>query len=110
TRAEVTEIQRRLGATALLVARAQRAALSLSDRIAVIQDGRIRQIDTPENIYRRPADRFVASFIGDGSVLRARLASLDGARATVTVRTTPITVASQTLPGVAPRTILDLLV
>src|SRR4051794_1870232 len=63
---EVKEIQRKLGVTTIFVTHDQSEALSLSDRIAVINEGRIRQLDAPEQIYRRPADRFVASFIGDG--------------------------------------------
>ena len=64
---EVKEIQRRLGVTTIFVTHDQSEALSLSDRIAVMSGGRICQIDTPEKLYRRPADRFVASFIGEGS-------------------------------------------
>ena len=70
---EVKEIQRRLGVTTIFVTHDQSEALSLSDRIAVMSSGRICQIDTPEALYRRPADRFVASFIGEGSLLRATL-------------------------------------
>ena len=78
---EVKEIQRRLGVTTIFVTHDQSEALSLSDRIAVMSGGRICQIDTPEQLYRRPADRFVASFIGEGSLLHARLERIDGATA-----------------------------
>ena len=53
---EVKEIQRRLGVTTIFVTHDQSEALSLSDRIAVMSGGRICQIDTPEQLYRRPAD------------------------------------------------------
>ena len=75
---EVKEIQRRLGVTTIFVTHDQSEALSLSDRIAVMSGGRICQIDTPEKLYRRPMDRFVASFIGEGSLLRARLDRIEG--------------------------------
>ena len=80
---EVKEIQRRLGVTTIFVTHDQSEALSLSDRIAVMSGGRICQIDTPEQLYRRPADRFVASFIGEGSLLRAQLEQIDGATAPI---------------------------
>ena len=82
---EVKEIQRKLGVTTIFVTHDQSEALSLSDRIAVMSGGRICQIDTPEQLYRQPADRFVASFIGEGSLLRARLDSIEGERAVVMI-------------------------
>ena len=77
---ELKEIQRKLGVTTIFVTHDQSEALSLSDRVAVIAQGRIRQLGTPDEIYRRPADRFVASFVGDVNVLHARLGRIDGAR------------------------------
>lgn len=67
---ELKELQQRLGITAIFVTHDQSEALCLSDRIAVLAEGSIRQIGTPEDVYRRPADRFVASFIGDVAVVR----------------------------------------
>jgi putative spermidine/putrescine transport system ATP-binding protein/spermidine/putrescine transport system ATP-binding protein len=80
---EIKEIQRKLGVTTIFVTHDQSEALSLSDRMAVISEGRILQLDTPQRIYRQPADRFVASFIGERSVLRARFDRIDGTMATV---------------------------
>jgi ABC-type Fe3+/spermidine/putrescine transport system ATPase subunit len=51
----------------------QEEALVMSDRIAVMQAGRISQLDTPENIYRTPANQFVAGFIGESNLYRARV-------------------------------------
>ena len=56
----------------LFVTHDQEEALMLSDRIAVMNRGRIEQISTPENIYERPATRFVAEFIGRCSILEGR--------------------------------------
>ena len=75
---EIKEIQRQLGVTTIFVTHDQSEALSLSDRIAVMFEGRIRQVGSPDEIYRRPADRFVASFVGDVNVLRARLDRVAG--------------------------------
>jgi putative spermidine/putrescine transport system ATP-binding protein/spermidine/putrescine transport system ATP-binding protein len=74
---EIKEIQRQLGVTTIFVTHDQSEALSLSDRIAVMFEGRIRQVGSPDEIYRRPADRFVASFVGDVNVLRGRLHRAD---------------------------------
>jgi len=107
---EVKEIQRNLGVTTIFVTHDQSEALSLSDRIAVMSGGQIRQIDTPEQLYRRPADRFVASFIGEGSWLRATLDRFNGDDAVVTVGKTAITVPAAPLAGVAIGADVDLFI
>jgi len=107
---EIKEIQRKLGVTTIFVTHDQSEALSLSDRIAVIAQGRIRQLGTPNEIYRRPIDRFVASFVGDVNVLHARLERLDGPTAAVAVGPVRVLVPGQTLQGVAPGAPVDLFV
>ena len=74
---EIKDIQRKLGLTTIFVTHDQSEALSLSDRLAVMSEGCVRQVGTPQEIYRLPADRFVASFIGDVNVLSARLEAVD---------------------------------
>src|SRR5207247_2317891 len=80
-RTELKEIQRAVGITTLFVTHDQHEALGLSDRIAVMNRGRIEQLGAPREVYERPATRFVADFIGASSVLRARATAAD--RATV---------------------------
>jgi spermidine/putrescine transport system ATP-binding protein len=63
-RAELKAIQRRVGITFLFVTHDQEEALSLSDRLGVMNQGRLEQVGTPEDIYLRPSTRFVASFLG----------------------------------------------
>jgi ABC-type Fe3+/spermidine/putrescine transport system ATPase subunit len=63
-RAELKTLQRRTGITFLFVTHDQEEALSLSDRLAVMNEGRIEQFDRPETVYLRPATRFVAGFLG----------------------------------------------
>ncbi len=63
-RAEVKELHQRLGVTSIFVTHDQEEAMSISDRIAVMNGGRIEQLGTPEEIYARPATRYVATFIG----------------------------------------------
>src|ERR1700727_561553 len=82
---ELREIQRKLGLTTIFVTHDQSEALSLSDRMAVMSEGKIRQLGTPLGIYRRPSDRFVASFVGDTNVLRGRLEGIEGMLAVISV-------------------------
>ncbi|WP_420963765.1 ABC transporter ATP-binding protein [Brucella sp. IR073] len=63
-RTEIKELHRRLGATIIYVTHDQTEALSLADRIAVLKDGHLLQFDTPDAIYDRPQNRFVAGFLG----------------------------------------------
>lgn len=70
-RRDVREILRQAGTTAVLVTHDQEEALSLADRIVVMHRGRAEQVGTPEQLYHRPATRFVAEFIGDAQFLRA---------------------------------------
>jgi len=63
-RAEIRSIQQRLGITTLFVTHDQSEALSMADRVGVMRDGRLEQLDTPENVYRHPATTFVAEFVG----------------------------------------------
>jgi ABC-type Fe3+/spermidine/putrescine transport system ATPase subunit len=63
-RAEIRALQKRLGVTTILVTHDQEEALSISDRIVVMSQGRIEQVGTPEEIYRTPHSAFVANFVG----------------------------------------------
>ena len=64
-RAELKKLQRQLGITTIYVTHDQVEAMSMSDRIAVMNKGRVLQVDTPDNLYNRPQDVFVATFIGN---------------------------------------------
>jgi spermidine/putrescine transport system ATP-binding protein len=72
---ELSQIHRDVGTTFVYVTHDQEEAMSMADRIAVMNDGRIEQLGTPEEIYRRPTSRFVADFIGDSNFFAA---SVDG--------------------------------
>jgi multiple sugar transport system ATP-binding protein len=63
-REELQQIQRRLGTTTIYVTHDQVEALALGDRVAVLDHGSMRQLDTPQRVYAHPVDRFVATFIG----------------------------------------------
>ena len=68
-REELRAIQRHLGITAILVTHDQEEALALADRVALMHNGHIDQIDTPQALYERPATRFAAEFIGSMNIL-----------------------------------------
>ena len=70
---EVREIIKASGATAVLVTHDQQEAFAMADEIGVLHDGRIQQWDSAYNLYHRPANRFVADFVGHGVFLPARI-------------------------------------
>ena len=75
---ELKRIQREVGITFIFVTHDQGEALSMSDRIAVMSQGHVEQIGTPEEIYGQPSSVFVAGFIGTANLLPAKVASVDG--------------------------------
>ena len=79
-RAELKHLQRDLGRTLVYVTHDQVEALSMADRIAVLREGVVQQVDTPENVYHLPANRFVATVVGNPPMnfIPARIASANG--------------------------------
>jgi multiple sugar transport system ATP-binding protein len=79
-RAEIQKLQRTLGVTTIYVTHDQTEAMTMGDRIAVMRGGTLQQVDAPEHVYRWPANRFVAGFIGSPSMnmVSARLTREDG--------------------------------
>jgi putative spermidine/putrescine transport system ATP-binding protein len=75
---ELKKLQRQLAITFIFVTHDQGEALSMSDRVAVFNAGSIQQVDTPRNLYARPATAFVAEFVGTANVLRNQLAQRIG--------------------------------
>jgi putative spermidine/putrescine transport system ATP-binding protein len=71
---ELKTLQRRLGITFIYVTHDQGEALSMSDRVAVFNKGRLEQVDTPQNLYKRPATIFVANFVGTANVVQGQMA------------------------------------
>jgi spermidine/putrescine transport system ATP-binding protein len=74
-RSELKALQRETGITFVFVTHDQDEALAMSDRIAVMQGGRVQQLGRPEEIYEAPANRFVADFIGGANLIPARIGS-----------------------------------
>jgi len=76
---ELKQIQRDVGITTVFVTHDQEEALTLSDRIAIMSEGRVEQIGAPRALYERPRTRFVASFLGNANFFEGRVAGRDGA-------------------------------
>lgn len=77
-RIELKQIQRRFGIASVFVTHDQEEALALSDKIVVMNQGRIEQVGAPQDVYHRPASGFVARFVGQSNVLEARVIEARG--------------------------------
>ncbi|NYJ68080.1 multiple sugar transport system ATP-binding protein [Pseudoclavibacter chungangensis] len=78
TRSHIASMQRRLGTTTVYVTHDQTEALTMVDRIAVLKDGVLQQVGTPGELYSRPANRFVAGFVGSPAMNLVKLPVVDG--------------------------------
>ena len=109
---ELKSLQRQVGITTVFVTHDQEEALTLSDRIAVMHQGRLQQVGTPQEIYESPHNRFVADFIGVCNFLEGRVAGREGATlllrldddALVAVAATRSTPAAGSGPAVTSQT------
>lgn len=104
TRGEIADLQRRLGVTTVYVTHDQVEAMTMGHRVAVLADGKLQQVATPEDIYQRPANLFVATFMGspamnlfEAPVTGASVDLGNGHRLTV-----PETSAARVVAGVRP--------
>jgi thiamine transport system ATP-binding protein len=97
-RVQIKTIQRDLGITTVYVTHDQAEALAISDRIAVIQQGQIQQVDTPETVYRQPASRAVAEFMGNNNVFEGSVAD-DGRHLETEGRLLPLPETHDRAPG-----------
>jgi multiple sugar transport system ATP-binding protein len=78
TRTQIASLQRRLGVTTVYVTHDQVEAMTMGDRVAVLKDGVLQQVDTPRTLYDRPANVFVAGFIGSPAMNLVQLPIVDG--------------------------------
>ena len=98
---ELKELQREVGITFIFVTHDQEEALTMSDRIAVFDKGKIQQLDRPAAIYERPKNEFVAGFVGVSNLISGEAAEkLLGKQGTFTVRPEKIRIESKGAPGV----------
>jgi multiple sugar transport system ATP-binding protein len=101
TRAQIAALQKRLGVTTVYVTHDQVEALTMGDRVAVLLDGILQQVDTPRQLYDRPANEFVAGFIGSPAmnIRTVRIVEAGADFGGVTVPLTPQQVASARSDG-----------
>jgi len=85
-REEVKKLQKELGITTIYVTHDQEEAMSISDRVAVMNRGRVLQVGTPIEVYTKPANLFVATFIGRSALLRGKIVRADGRRVSILTR------------------------
>jgi iron(III) transport system ATP-binding protein len=95
-RTEIRALQKALGVTTIMVTHDQEEALSVSDRIVVMSQGRIEQIGTPEEVYRRPASAFVAGFVGRAGTFTAEV------EPPARLRVGPVSIAADAAASLAP--------
>ena len=103
-RGEIRQVQQRLGITTLFVTHDQSEALSLADRVGVMNGGQLEQIDTPENVYRHPATPFVAEFVGAMNRVPGRIG--DDGQVVVLGQRVPPVASGVHAPGTAVEALL----
>ena len=99
TQFELMSIQERTGVTFIVVTHDQEEAMTLADRIAVMDRGQVQQIGPPAEVYEQPATRFVANFLGSITQFDATVAAIDGPLARLAVPAFGADVVASTLPG-----------
>ncbi len=113
---ELKEMQQELGITFIFVTHDQEEAMTMADRIAVMDQGKVLQVGTPEQVYETPATQFVADFIGETNFVKARVANLNGKFAIVKLgdgtafqaaltADQPVTVDQEVIVGIRPEKI-----
>ncbi len=97
-RAEIASLQRSLGVTTVYVTHDQVEAMTMGDRVAVLKDGYLQQVDTPQNLYDHPANVFVAAFIGSPSMnLYDAVVTIEGDTGTIQVGAQQLTLSPDSL-------------
>jgi putrescine transport system ATP-binding protein len=99
TQLELMALQKRLGTTFVIVTHDQEEAMTVADRIGVMDSGRLEQVATPRQLYEAPASRWVAEFVGDINSLEGTVEARDGGRLTVATRDAGTLVAAEPRQG-----------
>jgi putrescine transport system ATP-binding protein len=86
TQLELMELQRRLGTTFVIVTHDQEEAMTVADRIGVMDGGRLEQVATPRELYEAPASRWIAEFVGDVNVFEGEVQSNEAGRLSIATR------------------------
>ena len=105
-RAEIRKLQKDLGITTVYVTHDQEEALSMSDRVAVMRDGRVLQVASPKDLYERPVGRFVADFVGTNNFIDGRCREVAAGRVAAETALGVIRASTTTRVGAGERCVL----
>ena len=108
--AELTQLQEQLGITFCYVTHNQSEAFAMADRVVIMNEGEIQQVGTPREVYRAPANRFVAEFVGANNILEGRILELDDARVTVETGVGTLTAIRPSHLELAPGKVVNLVI
>jgi ABC-type Fe3+/spermidine/putrescine transport system ATPase subunit len=100
-RQELRDLQRRLGITTIFVTHDQDEAFEMSDRVVLLNNGRVEQVGSPEALYDMPATRFVAEFIGEVNLIEGRVLRMNGVSAEIEISQGLALAARSSHPGLA---------
>ncbi len=95
TQAELTQLQRRLGTTFIIVTHDQEEAMTVADRIAVMDSGRLEQVATPRQLYEAPLSRWIAEFVGEVNIAEGGIESREPNRLTIATRDAGTIIAAE---------------
>ena len=95
TQLELMELQRRLGMTFIIVTHDQEEAMTVADRIGVMDGGRLEQVATPRELYEAPHSRWIAEFVGDVNMFEGEVASREAGRLTISTKDAGAIVAAE---------------
>src|SRR4029077_21276763 len=98
---EIRRLHREFGRTTLYVTHDQEEALVMSDRIGIMRNGRIEQIGAPQELYRRPANVFVAAFLGESNILKGKIVECTPHTARLALPELGTEIAGPCAPGLA---------
>ena len=90
TQFELTDLQQQLGLTFLIVTHDQEEAMTMADRIGVMDVGKLKQVSTPAELYEHPNSKYVADFVGDINIMQGKVAKLDSSAHTVRLEGLPV--------------------
>ena len=107
---EITRLQRRLGITFVYVTHNQSEAFAMASRVAIMNEGRVQQVAAPREVYRAPANRFVAEFVGTNNIVEGRIRSATGAQVVVATAHGDFTAAMPAGRALAPGDAVNLVV
>ncbi len=108
--AELTQLQEQLGITFCYVTHNQSEAFAMADRVVIMNEGEIQQVGTPREVYRAPANRFVAEFVGANNILEGRILALDDERVTVETAVGTFTAIRSSHLELAPGNVVNLVI